>query len=186
MLKAKLTQTITQTFVPMVIVLALAACSSSGSGTPGSGTPGSGSGATGGSAATGGHNAGAGTAGATGSGGVGGSSQAGNGGAATATGGTGGGSTMTLQQACTKNCSLAAGLSGCSTTMDVCVQSCLTTRDNTAMVNPVLGTKYEKMMICIATESKVRVGSRLRVREADASLEQVVPRAGFALRDAHL
>ncbi|MES1165601.1 MAG: hypothetical protein ABUR63_07590 [Verrucomicrobiota bacterium] len=152
------------TFVPMIIALGLAACSSSGStgGSGGSsGATGGKTGATGGAAgglpssgtggtqaATGGNSAGGASGGAAGS------AQTGSGGGSTATGGAGGASTMTLAQACTKNCTLAAGLPTCSSTMDVCVQSCLKTFDNTSAINPVLGTKYTNMMICVATDPK--------------------------------
>ncbi|MES1165237.1 MAG: hypothetical protein ABUR63_05740, partial [Verrucomicrobiota bacterium] len=145
MLKAKMSQT----FVPLFIVLGLAACSSSGgSGGSGgsSGATGGTTGATGGNTATGGH--------ASGTGGAAGASQTGSGGVVSATGGAGGAPTLSLMDACTHNCSLAAGLMGCSTTMDVCVQSCMKTYDNTVAVNAVLGPKYTKMMVCIATDPK--------------------------------
>jgi hypothetical protein len=70
----------------------------------------------------------------------------------TAAGGTTGTSTMTLAQACTHNCGLASGLSGCSTTEAVCEQSCMTTFDNTSAVNSDLGRQYKDMMVCVATD----------------------------------
>jgi hypothetical protein len=99
--------------------------------------------ATGGSSATGGASAAGGSAttgGATSSGGD------------TAAGGGTGTSTMTLAQACAKNCALASGLDTCSTTTDVCVQSCMTTFDNTSAVNPDLGRQYTVMMVCVAND----------------------------------
>jgi hypothetical protein len=74
------------------------------------------------------------------------------------TGGTGGagGATgtpvTTLAEACTKNCALAYALDTCSTTIDVCQQSCLTTYDNTYAVNPDLGRMYTEMMLCVAND----------------------------------
>jgi hypothetical protein len=170
MLKTKMKQT----FVPMIIVLGWAACSSSG-GTGGSGGSSGTPGATGGTSATGGQSAGGGAGGAsqTGTGGAGGASQTGTGGAAT--GGTGGASTMTLAQACTKNCSLAAGLTGCSTTMDVCVQSCLKTFDNTSAINPVLGTKYTNMMICVATDPEFASSAGFVCAKPNRALNQWSP-----------
>lgn len=167
MLKAKMKQML----VPMVIVLGLGACSSSSgspSGSGGSGgLPGAGTGATGGATATGGQS--------SGGGGAGGSSQAGSGGASMATGGAGGAATLTLADACTKNCSLAAGLAGCSTTMDVCVQSCLTTFDNTSAINPVLGTKYTKMMVCVATDPKFASSADFVCAKPNRALNQWSP-----------
>ena len=156
MLKSEITRRITRNiaraFVPMVVVvLGLAACSSSSGG--GTGGTGGSSAATGGTTGGTGGTPGAGSGGQTaGTGGVAGSDQTGTGGVATATGGAGGAPTLSLSDACTHNCSLAAGLTGCSTTMDVCVQSCLKTFDNTSAINSVLGTKYTKMMVCIATD----------------------------------
>jgi len=161
-----------QTFVPMIIVLALAACSSSGSagGTGGSsGATGGAPGATGGAPATGGGGHAAGT------GGAGGSAQTGSGGAVTATGGAGGAATLSLADACTHNCSLAAGLTGCSTTMDVCVQSCLKTFDNTSAINSVLGTKYTKMMVCIATDPKFATADDFVCAKPNRALNQWSP-----------
>jgi hypothetical protein len=68
-----------------------------------------------------------------------------------AAGGATGTSSMTLAQACTKNCALASGVPNCSTTTTECEQNCMTTYDNTSAVNPVLGQYYTAMMICIAT-----------------------------------
>jgi hypothetical protein len=68
-----------------------------------------------------------------------------------AAGGATGTSTMTLAEACARNCSLASGLATCSTTTTVCMQSCMTTYYNTSAVNPDLGRQYTEMLICIAT-----------------------------------
>src|SRR5215510_1084394 len=48
----------------------------------------------------------------------------------------------TLAEACAKNCALASGLEGCSTTTAVCEQSCLKTFDNTSAINADLGRQY--------------------------------------------
>ena len=58
----------------------------------------------------------------------------------------------TLAQACAHNCCLASGLSGCSTTEAVCEQSCMTTFDNTSLVNADLGRQYTEMMVCVAND----------------------------------
>jgi hypothetical protein len=58
----------------------------------------------------------------------------------------------TLAQACAHNCCLGSGLATCSTTQEVCVQSCLKTYDNTYAVNADLGRMYTEMMLCIATD----------------------------------
>ena len=58
----------------------------------------------------------------------------------------------TLAEACAKNCSVASGLQGCSTTEAVCEQSCLKTFDNTSAINPDLGRQYTAMMICVAND----------------------------------
>jgi hypothetical protein len=68
-----------------------------------------------------------------------------------AAGGATGTSAMTLDEACTRNCSLASGLATCSTTATVCRQSCMATFANTSAVNSYLGRQYTNMMICIAT-----------------------------------
>jgi hypothetical protein len=68
-----------------------------------------------------------------------------------AAGGATGTSTMTLAEACTKNCALASGLPTCSTTTTECEQNCMTTYDNTSAINSILGRQYTDMMICIAT-----------------------------------
>ncbi len=163
--------TIKQTFVPMVIVLALVACSSSG----GAGGTGGSSGATGGATGATGGTTGTGSGGhAAGTGGAGGSAQTGSGGAASATGGAGG-AMLTLADACTHNCSLAAGLAGCSTTMDVCVQSCLKTFDNTSAINSVLGTKYTKMMVCVATDPKFASAADFVCAKPNRALNQWSP-----------
>jgi hypothetical protein len=156
-------------------------CSSSESQTPTGGTPGPAGGtsatggktggstsatggttAAGGASATGGTSATAGGASATGgtsaTGGVsaaGGSATTGgaisSGGDTSAGGGTGT-SAMTLAQACAKNCAIASTLPNCTTTTDVCVQSCMTTFDNTSAVNADLGRQYTVMMVCIAND----------------------------------
>ncbi|HVY41185.1 MAG TPA: hypothetical protein VHM31_24780 [Polyangia bacterium] len=164
--------TIKQTFVPLVIVLGLAACSSSG----GTGGTGGSSGATGGASGVTGGASGTGSGGHTAAtGGAGGSAQTGSGGAVTATGGAGGAASLTLADACTHNCSLAAGLTGCSTTMDVCVQSCLKTFDNTSAINSVLGTKYTKMMVCIATDPKFASAADFVCAKPNRALNQWSP-----------
>jgi len=68
-----------------------------------------------------------------------------------AAGGATGTSSMTLAQACAKNCALASGVPSCSTTTTECEQNCMTTYNNTSAVNPDLGRQYTAMMICIAT-----------------------------------
>jgi hypothetical protein len=154
----------------LVFALGLASwvCSCSSSNSPGTtatggntgappvaaGGAGGASAATGGSTSTGGTSASGGSTGAGGTGGAGGAGGAGGtggAGGAVAAGGAGGMSTLSLMDACTHNCGLASGLAGCSTTMDVCVQSCLTTFDNTSAVNAALGRQYTSMMVCIAT-----------------------------------
>jgi len=67
-------------------------------------------------------------------------------------GGTTGTAAMTLADACAHNCALAYNLQGCSTTQDVCVQSCMKTYDNTSAVNADLGRQYTRMMVCVATD----------------------------------
>jgi len=91
-----------------------------------------------------------GTTGATG--GTGGTSA--TGGAAGTSGACGASTTpiTTLAQACAHNCCLASGLTGCSTTQDVCVTSCMKTFDNTSAVNPDLGKQYTTMMVCVAND----------------------------------
>jgi len=111
--------------------------------------------AAGGASATGGSSATGGVSAAGGSATTGGAIS--TGGASAAGGGTGT-STMTLAQACAHNCTFAVGaldLTGspsCSTTQDVCVQSCMTTFDNTSAVNADLGRQYTEMMVCVATD----------------------------------
>jgi hypothetical protein len=146
---------------PGTVAAAGAHSAAAGAATGGGGasaTGGGGATATGGGAtATGGGSGGAtttGGGGATATGGSGGSG--GSGGATTTGGGAGdgaGGATLTLADACAKNCALAAGLTGCSTTTDVCVKSCLTTFDNTSKVNATLGREYTEMMVCVATDT---------------------------------
>ncbi len=108
--------------------------------------------AVGGSATTGGAVATGGTSAKGGAPAAGGSAMTGG---AIPTGGSGGGGATgaaitTLAQACAHNCTLASGLASCSSTQDVCVQSCLTTFNNTSAINPDLGTQYTTMMVCVA------------------------------------
>jgi hypothetical protein len=116
------------------------------SATGGTGATAGGTLATGGTSATGGAPAAGGSATTGGATSIGGAS---------ATGGATGTSAMTLAQACTKNCALASGLPGCSTTTTECVQNCMTTYDNTSALGPRfkldLGGQYTAMMACIAT-----------------------------------
>src|SRR5438874_650158 len=113
----------------LVLGVAFWICSCDGSNNPGIASTGGTTGASGGA------NGSAGAGGTTSSGG------------ASGAGGATGASITTLADACTRNCSLASGLTGCSTTMAVCVQSCLTTFDNTSAVNAALGRQYTAMMI---------------------------------------
>jgi hypothetical protein len=127
--------------------------------------------------------------GSGGSSGAGGSSQAGAGGAggsattggAIASGGVpaaGGGtgtSAMTLAQACAKNCAIASALPTCSTTTDVCVQSCLTTLDNTTKVNPDLGRQYTIMMVCVATDPFFATSAGFTCANPDRALNKWSP-----------
>jgi len=69
-----------------------------------------------------------------------------------AAGGTSGTAITTLAQACAHNCALASGLAGCSSTQDVCVQSCMTTFNNTSAINADLGRQYTVMMVCVAND----------------------------------
>ena len=108
----------------------------------------------GGSATTGGTMSSGGASAAGGSATTGGTMSSGG----TAAGGATGTSAMTLAQACAHNCTFAvdaldqSGLPTCSTTQDVCVQSCMTTFDNTSLLNPDLGKQYTTMMVCVATD----------------------------------
>jgi hypothetical protein len=130
----------------LVLVLGVAcyvcSCGSNTSGTAGGASMTGGAHAAGGVVASGGVSAAGGSAAAGGSMSMGGS----------AAGGTTGTSTMTLAQACKKNCGLASGLTGCSTTTTVCEQSCMTTFDNTTAINADLGRQYTAMMVCVATD----------------------------------
>ena len=113
--------------------------------------------------ASGGANGSAGTGGATASGG------------ASGAGGATGASITTLADACAKNCSLASGLTGCSTTMAVCVQSCLTTFDNTSAVNVSLGRQYTAMMICVANNQKFATSAGFVCAKPDRALNKWSP-----------
>ncbi|MES1188181.1 MAG: hypothetical protein ABUL60_30470 [Myxococcales bacterium] len=159
---------------PLVLLLGLASCVCACSGNDkaagtggasatagaspssgGSATDGGGASATGGTTVAGGASAAGSPATTGGTSSTGGDSgMGGTGGMSTGgTSGTGG-STLTLAEACQKNCTLAAGLDTCSTTAEVCVQSCLTTFDNTSKVNADLGRQYTEMMVCVATNPK--------------------------------
>ncbi|MEP6652171.1 MAG: hypothetical protein ABJA82_02370 [Myxococcales bacterium] len=154
----------------------VSACGSSNS--PGSGTP---SGASGGMTGSSGGMTAGGGGGTTGTGGAGGSSTS------TGSGGAGGASTMTLEAACTKNCSFAAGLTtdpagnvaaGCATTMAVCVDSCLKTFDNTAAIKADLGRQYKAMMICVATDPKFSSSSAFVCAKPERALNKWSPGPG--------
>jgi hypothetical protein len=93
----------------------------------------------------------------------------------TAAGGTTGTSTMPLSEACAKNCALAYGLDNCSTTEAVCVQSCMTTFDNTSAVNPDLGHQYTLMMICVATDPYFATSSGFTCAKPDRALNKWSP-----------
>jgi hypothetical protein len=103
------------------------------------------------------------------------SATGGSAGGASGTGGAGGTSTMTLAQACAKNCALASGLATCSTTTTVCEQSCLTTFDNTFKVNPDLGRQYTEMMICVATDPKFATSAGFVCAKPDRALNKWSP-----------
>jgi hypothetical protein len=122
---------------------------SCGSNNTGGTTGAGGASATGGAMATGGASASGGASAAGGSATTGGATSSGG---ASGTGGATGTAITTLADACAHNCSLAYALQGCSTTQDVCVQSCMKTFDNTSAVNADLGRQYTKMMICVATD----------------------------------
>ena len=140
----------------LVLVLGVASCvcscgsnSNTGATSTGGTTGAGGASATGGAMATGGTSAQGGVSAAGGSATTGGATSSGG---TSAAGGTTGTSTMTLAQACAHNCALAYNLQGCSTTQDVCVQSCMTTFTNTSNVNADLGRQYTAMMVCVATD----------------------------------
>ena len=146
---------------PLVIVLGVASCiwSCSNSSDNKTGATSTGGETAAGGSATGGRTGGGATA--TGGKSTTGGSQSAAGASATggalatggapATGGATGTSTMTLAQACATICPLASGVTGCSTTTDVCVQNCNTTFVNTSAVNTGLGREYTTMMVCVAT-----------------------------------
>ena len=83
--------------------------------------------------------------------------------------------TMTLADACARNCFLGAGLDGCSTTYDVCVQSCMTTFVNTSNVNSDLGRQYTEMMVCIATDPYFDLSTGYTCAKADRALNKWSP-----------
>ena len=174
------------TMGPLALVLGVASCVCSCGSSNNTGAAGGTTGAAGGTTGAAGGTTGAagGTTGAGGGGGAsatggtnaaGGSAATGGSGGTSAAGGAGGASTLTLADACAKNCTLAAGLAGCSTTMEVCVQSCLTTYDNTSAINPVLGTKYTQMMICIATDPKFASAADFVCAKPNRALNQWSP-----------
>jgi hypothetical protein len=148
---------------PLVLVLGVACCVSSCSSNDkaAGGIPATGSG---GASATGGGG------GASATGGAGGAT-----GGASAAGGTTGTSTMTLAQACQKNCALASGLDTCSTTTTVCEQSCLTTFDNTFKVNADLGRQYTEMMVCVANDPGFAAASGFTCAKPDRALNKWSP-----------
>jgi hypothetical protein len=139
----------------------------------------------GGPSGSGGVSATGGSGGVSATGGKGGASATGGGGASatggtTATGGAsaaGGtaGTTLTLAQACKKNCAIASGLATCSTTTDVCEQSCLTTFINTSNVNPDLGRQYTAMMVCVATNPKFASPADFVCAKPDRALNKWSP-----------
>ncbi len=138
------------------VVSCVCACGSGGT-TPATGgkTAAGGTSATGGSsAAAGGTMASGGTSATGGASATGGSAVTGgaisSGGVSA--GGASGTAAMTLADACAHNCAFAYNLQGCSTTQDVCVQSCMKTFDNTSAVNADLGKQYTEMMVCVATD----------------------------------
>ena len=139
----------------LVLVLGVAfyVCSCGSGGETGATSKG-GTTASGGASATGGTSATGGASATGGSATTGGAMSSGG----TAAGGATGTSTMTLAEACAHNCTFAVdaldqnGSATCSTTQDVCVQSCMTTFDNTSALNPDLGKQYTTMMVCVATD----------------------------------
>jgi hypothetical protein len=140
----------------LVLVLGVASyVCSCGSNTTGGTTGAGGASATGGAMtvggamATGGSSAKGGASATGGSGTTGGATSSGG---ASGTGGATGAAITTLAQACAHNCALAYALQGCSTTQDVCVQSCMTTFDNTSAINADLGKQYTTMMVCVAND----------------------------------
>jgi len=137
----------------LVVAIGITSCVCACSSSNNMGATGGTTGATGGASAAGGASATGGAGGASATGGADGASATGGAGGADSSGGTSGagGSTLTLADACTKNCSIASGLAGCSTTMDVCVQNCQMTFTNTSAINAALGRQYTTMMVCIAT-----------------------------------
>lgn len=170
---------------PLVLVLGVACCvwSCGSSDSKTAGATGGTTGTTGGASATGGK-AGGGALATGGTSATGGASAAGgspttggaiSSGGVPAAGGATGTSTMTLAEACTKNCALASGLDTCSTTTDVCVQSCMTTYDNTYAVNPDLGRQYTLMMICVATDPFFATSAGFTCAKPDRALNKWSP-----------
>jgi hypothetical protein len=105
-------------------------------------------------------------------------------GGATSTGGTPGADgaagmpITTLAEACAKNCSVASGLQGCSTTEAVCEQSCLTTFDNTSAINADLGRQYTEMMICVANNPQFGSPDGFVCAKPDRALNKWSPGPG--------
>jgi hypothetical protein len=59
--------------------------------------------------------------------------------------------------------------------MAVCVQSCLTTLDNTSAVNPALGRQYTAMMICVANNPKFATSAGFVCAKPDRALNKWSP-----------
>jgi hypothetical protein len=125
----------------------------------------------------------------SGSGGAGGApTSAGSGGAGGAGGASAtGGAITTLDAACARNCSFAAGLTtdpagnvpeGCATTMEVCVASCLKTFENTSAVKADLGRQYKEMMICVAKDAKFSSPSGFVCAKPERALNKWSPGPG--------
>jgi hypothetical protein len=81
----------------------------------------------------------------------------------------------TLAEACARNCCLASGLTGCSTTEAVCEQSCMTTFDNTSAINPDLGVQYTKMMVCVANDPYFATSAGFTCAKPDRALTKWSP-----------
>ena len=122
--------------------------------------------AAGGSAKTGGAVSTGGATGAGGATGVGG---------ATGAGGATGTPVTTLADACAKNCALAYNLDTCATTEDVCVQSCMTTLDNTTAVQTDLGRQYTVMMLCVANDPSFATSAGFTCAKPDRALNKWTP-----------
>jgi hypothetical protein len=59
--------------------------------------------------------------------------------------------------------------------MDVCVQSCLKTFDNTSAINATLGRQYTQMMVCVATSSKFTTSADFVCAKPDRALNKWSP-----------